>query len=497
MQPASVEEPGTSPRIIPQKTMDRERNKRKRYAGESGPPAMDPAVNSNWEDTTADGSSSHKNDGHDLNPSGRSSPDRVRAKPSRGCINIGTWNVRTLHKPGKLDNLIQEAKHLDSDIIGVAETRWTGDGYLKKDDYIFIHSGGEEHCRGVGFLIKQSLENSILGYWPLNDRVMLLKINAKHFDIAIIQVYAPTSEHSDEEIEVFYEHVQKAIKQTKSTDVVVIIGDFNAKVGSNHEKVVGKFGLGDCNERGERLIQFCKENQLIVTNTFYEHPMRRRYTWKSPGERYRNQIDFILVRERFRNSVKQARSYPGADIASDHNPVLVKLNVKLKKNKRSTKGQSSGIYVNILKTDIADVYNVTFRNRYEGLNVEIADQSNNVEESVENTWCNFICSLQSANEILPKKKRQAKQPWMTDEILLMMSERRKQKRGSTKYKKLNDKIEKECRVAKEKWLNDKCEEIEELDKRHLTLQLHKKTKNLCGINKCSTKSGVLKERMVQ
>ena len=159
MQPASVEEPGTSPRIIPKKTTDRERNRRKRYAGESGPPAMDPAVNSNWEDTTADGSSSHKNDGHDLNPSGRSSPDRVRSKPSRGCINIGTWNVRTLHKPGKLDNLIQEAKHLDTDIIGVAETRWTGDGYLKKDDYIFIHSGGEEHCRGVGFLIKQSLEN--------------------------------------------------------------------------------------------------------------------------------------------------------------------------------------------------------------------------------------------------------------------------------------------------------------------------------------------------
>ena len=385
----------------------------------------------------------------------------MRAKPSRGCINIGTWNVRTLHKPWKLDNLIQEAKHLDTDIIGVAETRWTGDGYLKKDDYIFIHSGGEEHCRGVGFLIKQSLENSIIGYWPLNDRVMLLKINAKPFDIAImiIQVYAPTSEHSDEEIEVFYEHVQKAIKQTKSTDVVVVIGDFNAKVGSNHEKVVGKFGLGDCNERGERLIQFSKENQLIVTNTFYEHPMRRRYTWKSPGDRYRNQIDFLLVRERFRNSVKQARSCPGADIASDHNPVLVKLNVKLKKSKRSTKGQSSGIDVNILKTDIADEYNVTFRNRYEGLNVEIADQSNNVEESVENTWSNFICSLHSANEILPKKKRQAKQPWMTDEILLMMSERRKQKRGSTKYKKLNDKIEKECRVAKEKWLNDKCEEI--------------------------------------
>ena len=92
--------------------------------------------------------------------------------------------------------------------------------------------------------------------------------------------------------------------------------------------------------------------------------------------------------------------------------------------------------------------NVTFRNRYEGLNVKIADQSNNVEESVENTWSNFICSLQSAHEILPKKKRQAKQPWMTDEILLMMSERRKQKRGSTKYKKLNDKIDKECRVAK-------------------------------------------------
>ena len=210
--------------------------------------AMDPAVNRNWEDTIASGSSSYKNDGHDLNPSGRSSPDRVCSKPSRGCINSGTWNVRNLHMSGKLDNLIQEAKRLDTDIIAVIETRWTGDHRRRNDrttqwfgraEALFTHNECPpppqldpssiwtfrrpwrgrilekrllhiHPLRRWGtppwyWVLKQSLENTIRGYWSFNDRVMLLKINAKPFDLA------PTSEHSNVEIEVIYEHVQKAI----------------------------------------------------------------------------------------------------------------------------------------------------------------------------------------------------------------------------------------------------------------------------------------------
>ena len=98
--------------------------------------------------------------------------------------------------------------------------------------------------------------------------------------------------------------------------------------------MVGKFGLGKRNDRGEKLIEFCKSQNLV--NTWYEQEKRRRYTWKSPGDLRRYQIDYILVRQRYRNSVKSSWNYPGADVDSDHKLVamLLKLKLKLKKTPR-------------------------------------------------------------------------------------------------------------------------------------------------------------------
>ena len=100
----------------------------------------------------------------------------------------------------------------------------------------------------------------------------------------------------------------------------------NAVVGEGKEdRVVGKFGLGKRNDRGERLIEFCKRQNLVITNTWFEQEKRRRFTWKSQGDLRRYQIDYILVRQRYRNCVKSSWSYPGADVDSDHNLVAMRL----------------------------------------------------------------------------------------------------------------------------------------------------------------------------
>ena len=110
------------------------------------------------------------------------------------------------------------------------------------------------------------------------------------------------------------------------------MGDLNAKVGDKrYQIIVGMHGLGRRNERGERLIQFCQVNKLIITNTWFQQPVRKLYTWKSPGDISRNQIDYIMLNERFRNCIKQAKTYPGADMNSDHNQVVVKINMKLRR----------------------------------------------------------------------------------------------------------------------------------------------------------------------
>ncbi|GFR89494.1 craniofacial development protein 2-like [Elysia marginata] len=93
-----------------------------------------------------------------------------------------------------------------------------------------------------------------MGYWPVNERIILCKFEAKPFNIVIMQVYAPTSDYPDEKIAAFYDDVSKTLKQAKSSDVVIVMGDFNAKVGNTAmSKSIGRYGLGTSNERGERV----------------------------------------------------------------------------------------------------------------------------------------------------------------------------------------------------------------------------------------------------
>ena len=104
---------------------------------------------------------------------------------------------------------------------------------------------------------------------------------SKPFNVTVIQVYAPTS--NDEEAERFYEDLHDLLELTPQKDVLFIIGDWNAKIGSQETLgVTGKFGLGIWNEAGQRLIEFCQENALVIANTLFQKHKRRLYTWTSP-----------------------------------------------------------------------------------------------------------------------------------------------------------------------------------------------------------------------
>ena len=117
----------------------------------------------------------------------------------------------------------------------------------------------------------------------------------KPFNITVIQVYAPTSNTEEAEVERCYEDLQDLLELTPKKDVLFIIGDWNAKVGSQETPgVTGKFGLGVPNETGQRLIEFCQENALVIANTLFQQHKRRFYTWTSLDGQHRNQIDYIL-----------------------------------------------------------------------------------------------------------------------------------------------------------------------------------------------------------
>ena len=110
-----------------------------------------------------------------------------------------------------------------------------------------------------------------------------VRFQGKPFNITVIQVYAPTSNAEEAEVERFYEDLQDLLELTPQKDVLFIIGDWNAKVESHETAgVTGKFGLGIWNEAGQRLIEFCQENALVIANTLFQQHKRRLYTWTSP-----------------------------------------------------------------------------------------------------------------------------------------------------------------------------------------------------------------------
>ena len=132
-----------------------------------------------------------------------------------------------------------------------------------------------------------------------------VRFQGKPFNITLIQVHAPTSNTEEAEVERFYEDLQDLLELTPKKDVLFITGDWNAKVGSQETPGVrGTFGLGIWNEAGQRLIEFCQENTLVIENTLFQQHKRRLYTWTLSDGQHQNQIDCILCSQRWRRFIQ-------------------------------------------------------------------------------------------------------------------------------------------------------------------------------------------------
>ena len=154
--------------------------------------------------------------------------------------------------------------------------------------------------------------------------------HSKPFRITVLQIYAPISNAEEAEVEQFYEDLRDFLELTPN--VLFMIGDWNAKVGSQETpRVTGKFGLGVQNEAGQRLIEFCQDSAHVIAITLFQQHKRRLYTWISPDGQYQNQIDYILSSQKWRSFIRSAKTRLGADCGSDHELLIPKFRIKLKK----------------------------------------------------------------------------------------------------------------------------------------------------------------------
>ena len=148
---------------------------------------------------------------------------------------------------------------------------------------------GKNPLEEVAIIVNKRVENAVLGCDLKNDKMISVRFQGKPINVTVIQIYAPTGNAKEAEIEWFYEDLQDLLETTPKKHVLFIIRDWNAKVGSQGiPGVTGKFGLEVQTEAGQRLTEFCQENTLVMANTPLQQHKRQLYTWTSPDRQYRN-----------------------------------------------------------------------------------------------------------------------------------------------------------------------------------------------------------------
>ena len=161
--------------------------------------------------------------------------EQNKIKIRRKNTYIGTWNVRTLREEGKLEELTHELDIYRWTVVGLCEIRRKGVNEIQTTEgqQLYYIGNDNKHINGVGFLINSEVTPMVMCFTPINDRIAIIRLHATPFNISIIQVYAPTTDHTDEEIETFYNELQNSISKISKKDIMVIQGDMNAKIGKD------------------------------------------------------------------------------------------------------------------------------------------------------------------------------------------------------------------------------------------------------------------------
>ncbi|XP_072380618.1 uncharacterized protein [Diabrotica undecimpunctata] len=326
----------------------------------------------------------------------------------------------------------------------------------------------------------------LLSCWkPINDRIMTARFYTRYRKITVIQCYAPTNTSLHEEKDIFYEQLEQTTQQVNQGDILIVMGDMNAKVGEdniNLETVMGKHGLGMMNENGERFTNFCSSHSLVIGGTIFPHKNIHKVTWTAPGHTRENQIDHIAISKRWRSSLLDVRNKRGADIASDHHLVIGTIKIKMAKNKttRNTKRPT---------------YNLDKLKTVPGRHMFREELQLKTREREINSWEDFADVLTEIAEDKLGKKEKDRKEWISDETWNLIEERKQRKKDilqartverrahrQQEYQTINKSVKRKARRDKRRW-------AEELAKQAETAAQHNRTRELYQITRRLTQKG--------
>ena len=249
-------------------------------------------------------------------------------------LDIGTWNVNTMLKAGKMQEIADQIVDSQLQITALQEIRWRGYGLLKKDKYSIYYSCNPNTTgqAGTGFLIQKSAINKILGFEPISDRICKLRVKGKFCNITLINIYAPMEDKEDETKEQFYEKLQRTQDRAPKHDVKIIIGNMNAKLGKEDvfSQVIGRHTLHNIsNVNGEMVANYAISNGMYLASTNFQHKKTHIGTWISPDHQTINQIDHVMINKEKLRLIHDVRVKRGYNCDSDHFLVQIKIKQKL------------------------------------------------------------------------------------------------------------------------------------------------------------------------
>nr|VZI33164.1 unnamed protein product [Spirometra erinaceieuropaei] len=353
-------------------------------------------------------------------------------------LTLAAWNVRSL-----LDNprsnrserrtalVARELARYKVDIAALSETRFSEQGQLEEvgAGYTFFWSGrprAERRDAGVAFAIR----TDIVGRLPclpqgINDRLMSLRPPLWRGKFAtIISAYAPTMTNPDAVRDKFYEDLHALLATVSKADKLIVLGDFNARVGTDHTAwrgLLGPHGLRGSNDNGLLLLRTCAEHRLTLTNTFFCLPVREKATWRHPRSRQWHLLDYVLVRKRDQRDVLVTKAIAGADGWTDHRLVTSKMRIRLQPRRRPQGKRPPG-KLNVALLSLSG-HRLHFSNELAQWldNLPIAAAADDAaaaaaaeNASVENRWCQMRDTVQStALAVLGRAPRQH-QDWFDD-----------------------------------------------------------------------------------
>ena len=395
----------------------------------------------------------------------------------------------------KAAQVAKEMKQNRFDILGVSETRWTGNGKLVlADGTTVIYSGRKDglHQEGVALMLNQSSSKALVAWNPVSERIVCARFYSKYSKLTVIQCYSPTNTADEADKHNSYEQLQSEVAKTPKHDVLMVIGDLNAKVGSDNtgrEDHMGKHGTGDMNENGELFADFCGLNGLVIGGTIFPHKEIHKTTWNSPDKRTKNQIDHITINSKWRTSLLDTRVLRGADIGSDHMLVVSRLRLKLRRVVKESARRKLDLD-KLKDPPVQREFSVRLQNRFEVL-AEMDAQEEATGVGVEEIWQSVkSIYVETGKEVLGYSTRKRKE-WISGNTWTLIEERKGIKNRmlsntqhtlaedlQEQYKAKNKAVKKSACQDKRNYIENKAKEAEEAAKVNDSRKLYNITRSL-------------------